>query len=112
MPQQSADILVTGENLWFTERYLSVFDFVELFPADALSDDDQRGVPVRMQTDRGFVIETDIDRAKMQIRNRSKLHGWTRFTTEHGLRTGDRIRIEKTGERDFSLQLIREDAPV
>jgi len=102
------DIPVTEETLWFLERYLNVFDFLELFPADAVSNSDgSPGLPVKLQTDLGFSIETDIDRAKMQVSNRSKLHGWMRFTTEHGLRVGDTIRIEKTGDRDYALTLIR-----
>lgn len=108
-PKLSHDILVTAENLWFLERYLNVFDFLELFPADAVSKaDGSPGVPVKLKTDLGFSIESDIDRAKMQLRNRSKLHGWNRFTSEHVLRVGDMIRFEKTGERDFSLTLIRQ----
>lgn len=103
------DIPVTAENLWFLERYLNVFDFLELFPLDAVSTSEgANGQPVKLFTDLGFTIETDIDRSKMQLRNRSKLHGWTRFTTEHELREGDTIRIEKTGEREYSLSLIRQ----
>ncbi len=108
MPKTQHDIPVTSESLWFLERYLNVFDFLELFPFDAVSKSDgSPGIPVKLHTDLGFIIESDIDRAKMQLRNRSKLHGWTRFAAEHGLTVGDVIRIEKTGERDYSLSLIR-----
>lgn len=103
------DIPVTEENLWFMERYLNVFDFLELFPRDAVSKaDGSPGIPIKLRTDLGFTIETDIDRSKMQLRNRSKLHGWTRFTTEHNLSVGDTIRIEKLGDREFTLRLIRQ----
>lgn len=98
---------MTAENLWFTERYLSVFEFLELFPADALAAEGERGVPVKLRTDLGFVIETDIERSKMQIRNRSKLHGWMRFTAEHKLRPGDRIVLEERADREFDLRLVR-----
>lgn len=107
---KSAAIPVTAENLWFLERYLSVFDFVDIFPADALAAEAERGVPVRLYTDRGFVIESDIDRAKMQLRSRSKHRGWMRWTTEHGLRAGDVIIIAQTGPRDYALRLQRGDA--
>ncbi|MCB9367447.1 MAG: hypothetical protein H6506_02005 [Calditrichaeota bacterium] len=107
-PKLSHDIQLTDENLWFLERYLNVFDFLELFPLDAVSNSDGApGIPIRLHTDLGFVIESDVDRSKMQLRNRSKLHGWTRFTSEHNLQAGDTIRIEKTADRDFSLSLIR-----
>ncbi|MBK6764939.1 MAG: hypothetical protein IPG71_01150 [bacterium] len=108
-PKLSHDIPVTDDTLWFLERYLNVFDFLELFPADAVSKTDgSPGMPVKLMTDLGFSIESDIDREKMQLRNRSKLRGWCRFTSEHGLRVGDTIRLEKTGDRDFSLSLVRQ----
>lgn len=107
-PRTKVEIPVTEENLWFLERYLNVFDFLELFPLDAVSNiDGSHGIPLRFVTDCGFTIESDVDRAKMQIRNRSKLHGWTRFTTEHALKSGDAIVIEKIAEREYNLKLIR-----
>ena len=68
-----AEIEVTSENQWFLERYLNVFDFFDMFPHDAISDEGQRGSPVTLHTDLGFDIVTDIDRTKMQLRNRSKV---------------------------------------
>lgn len=99
------EIEVTSDNLWFLERYLNVFDFLEMFPLDAVSTAESKGVPVNFKTDLGFDIETDIDRGKMQLRNRSKHRGWMKWTTEHGLNAGDRIIIERTGDRIFSLRL-------
>jgi hypothetical protein len=103
---QIVEIAVTTDNLWFLERYLNVFDFADLFPADAFATETERGVPVILHTDYGFDIESDLDRLKMQLRNRSKLCGWVRWTTEARLRIGDTIVIEKTGEREYSLKLI------
>jgi hypothetical protein len=100
-----AEIEITAENLWFLERYLNVFDFLELFPLDALSSETGPGVLVMFQTDLGFDFETDIDREKMQLRNRSRHKGWIKWITAHGLNLGDRIVIERTGERVFSLKL-------
>lgn len=102
-----AEIEITAQNLWFLERYLNVFDFADLFPMDALADEGQRGVPITFHTDRGFQIVSDIDRPKMQLRNRSKHHGWTRWTTEVGLQPGDRLVIEKVGDREYSLTIER-----
>lgn len=104
---ERAEIKITTENLWFLERYLSVFDFAELFPPDAFSSEERRGEPVTIKTDRDFDIISDIDGAKMQLRNRSKHRGWERWTREHGLRVGDRILLERAGERDYSLKLER-----
>lgn len=99
------EIEVTGENLWFLERYLNVFDFLEMFPPDALSSVSSRGIPITLRTDLGFDFETEIDHEKMQIRNRSKHKGWMKWTSGHGLNLGDRIVIERSGERVFSLRL-------
>ena len=108
-PKLSHDIPVTAESLWFLERYLNVFDFLELFFLDTVSNSDGlHGIPIKLHTDLGFSIESDIDRSKMQLRNRSKLRGWTRFTSEHNLQVGDVIHIEKTGDRDFSVSLLRQ----
>ncbi len=96
---------ITEENVWFVEHYLNVFDFMTLFPADAFSSGPSRGVPVTLHTDAGFDIVTDIDRSKMQIRNRSKHHGWMRWTEEKKLQAGDRIVIEKMGEREFGVRV-------
>ena len=103
--REKTTIDVTSENHWFLERQLNVFDFLELFPPDAISREDTRGIPVTFQTDLAFDFESDIDREKMQLRNRSRHKGWMKWTTEHGLNPGDRIVIERIGERTFSLRL-------
>lgn len=100
-----AVIEITSENLWFIERYLNVFDFVEMFPADAISTEEARGIPVTFVTDAGFEFSSDIGRENMQLRNRSRHKGWMKWTTTRGLNPGDRIIIEKTGERVYSLRL-------
>ncbi len=107
MPLNSVEFPVTEENLWFTERYLNLFDAVDLFPTDAIGSELRRGVPVIIKTDLGFEIVSDIDGTKLQLRNRSKLHGWTRFTSEHAIQPGDRIILQKIGDREFSLQVVR-----
>ena len=104
-PMTRVEIEITAENLWFLERNLNVFDFLDLFPLDALSTGKSHGVPLIFKTDLGFEFESDIDRGKMQLRNRSRHKGWTKWTTEHGLNPGDRIIIERTGDRIFSLRL-------
>ena len=103
-----AVIEVTSENIWFTERYLNLFDILELFPADAISPDEgKRGIPIVLKTDLGFDISSDIEHTKLQLRNRSKHHGWMRWTNEKSLQAGDRIVLEKIGNREFLLTLER-----
>ena len=106
-PIKRITVEVTPENIWFIERYLNVFDFAEIFPVDSFSNGSKRGIAIRLHTDRGFDIVSDIDREKMQIRNRSKLHGWTRWITEETPQVGDRVVIEKLGDYDFHLSLER-----
>jgi hypothetical protein len=104
-----ARIPVTEQNLWFMERQLNLFDHLELFPMDAVSPIEvgSRGIPVIIKTDLGFEIESDIDRKKMALRNRSQFNGWMRWTTEKQLQAGDEIVITKIGEREYELKLER-----
>jgi hypothetical protein len=104
-PINKVAIDVNENNVWFLERYLSVFEFSELFPPDSLGTAETRGVPLIIHTDLGFDLITDIDRAKMQIRNRSVHHGWMRWTTGHSLQPGHRIILESLGEREYSIRL-------
>ncbi|RQV93952.1 hypothetical protein EH220_07780, partial [bacterium] len=73
MSNTEIHIPVTKENLWFLERQLNLFDYLELFPMDAVSPSEAgaRGIPIYIKTDLGFIIESDIDRKKMALRNRS-----------------------------------------
>ena len=111
MSLTEARIPVTTETLWFLERQLNLFDFLELFPMDAVSPPEAggRGIPIILQTDLGFDIESDIDRKKMALRNRSQINGWMKWTAEKRLQPGDEIVITKTGDRKFDLALIRGD---
>jgi len=103
-------ISVTEDNLWFLERQLNLFDFLELFPLDAVSPPEVggRGVPIILKTDLGFDIESDIDRKKMTLRNRSQFNGWMKWTADKQLQAGDEIVITKIGERVFRLVLVRD----
>lgn len=102
-------IPVTADNLWFLERQLNLFDRLELFPMDAVSPSEVggRGIPIILKTDLGFSIESDIDRKKMALRNRSQFDGWMKWTSEKQLQVGDEILIRKSGEREYELTLLR-----
>ena len=68
---EKVEIRVTAENLWFLERYLNVFDFADIFPADAFSQEARRGTPVTIQTDLDFVIECNLEYVHfIQIKNK------------------------------------------
>lgn len=104
-----ARIEVTEDNHWFLERQLNCFDFLELFPMDAVSPPEVggRGVPIVLKTGFDFDIESDIDRKKMALRNRSQLHGWMRWIKEAEPKPGDTIVITKAGDRKFNLVIER-----
>ena len=106
-----AVVEITPENHWFLERHLNVFDILQIFPLDALSSETARGIPVHFRTDLGFEFESDIDRDKMQLRNRSRHHGWMKWTQARGLNLGDKIVIERTGDRTFFLRLEPKQTP-
>jgi hypothetical protein len=100
---QRANIEVTTENLWFLKRYLNIFEFAEMFPEDAFAEDGREVKPVTFYADSGFRFDSVIDRSKMQLRNRSKHYGWMRWVADVSLKEGDRIVIERIGERDYHL---------
>jgi hypothetical protein len=106
-PIKRITVEISVENLWFAQRHLNVFDFADIFPTDAFSSAHGRGVPVTFHTDEGYDIVSDIDREKMQLRNRSKYSGWMRWTGEKELQEGDRIVIDKLGDREFGVVLER-----
>jgi hypothetical protein len=109
MTTSEIHIPVTEDSLWFLERQLNLFDFLELFPMDAVSPAEVggRGIPILLNTDLGFTIESDIDRKKMALRNRSQFDGWMKWTAEKQLQPGDEIVIRKIDERLFDLKLLR-----
>jgi len=109
MSHTEVRIPVTQDNLWFLERQLNLFDYLELFPMDAVSPPEVggRGVPITLHTDLGFDIKSDIDRKKVALRNRSQINGWMKWTADKQLQAGDEIVITKVGERDYQLTLVR-----
>ena len=109
MSESEIRIPVTKDNLWFLERQLNLFDYLELFPMDAVSPPEVggRGIPILLKTDLGFDIESDIDRKKMALRNRSLFDGWMRWTSEKQLQAGDEILIRRVSDREFELKFLQ-----
>jgi len=55
----------TDEDCWFWERRFNVFDFLEIFPPEAISPEAPSGGQGRMlhfETDAGFDFDSDIVR--------------------------------------------------
>jgi hypothetical protein len=102
------------EDVWtFTQRNVSLWDVLELFPPDAIGprgpSDPPRPYevrPITIDTDLGFSFETDIQFGTWMFRPRSpKQPGMMRWCRERGLEPGDAIVIERIEERRFRVSL-------
>jgi len=112
-------IPVREEDVWtFTERNVSLWDILDLFPPDAVG---PRGPadaprpyqvkPIVIETDLGWSFETDIQFGSWVFRPRSpKQPGMMRWCRERGLEEGDSLVFEKLGPRRYRLSLKRADA--
>src|SRR4029453_16489741 len=107
-------IPVRREDVWtFTERNVSLWDILELFPSDAIGPRGPKDPPrphegktIKIETDLGFSFETDIQYGTWMLRPRSpKLPGMMRWCRERGLEEGDALVFEKIGDRRFALSL-------
>lgn len=107
-------IQVRREDVWtFTERNVSLWDILDLFPPDAVG---PRGPadaprpyqvkPVVIETDLGWSFEADIQFGSWVFRPRSpRQPGMMRWCRERGLEAGDALVFERMGERRFALRL-------
>jgi hypothetical protein len=104
-------LLETQEDIWFWERRFNVFDFLELFPAEAITEtvpDTHVPPPAEQQlmfeTDAGFAFETDIVRGGFYLRNQTQ--GTRKWMAVAQLRPGDSIEITRLKSTRFSLRKI------
>lgn len=104
----------TEADLWtFTQRNVSLWDVLDLFPDDAIGprgpNDAPRPYavkPVTIDTDLGFSFETDIQFGTWMFRPRSpKDPGMMRWCREVGMAVGDALVFERVGERRYRLTL-------
>jgi hypothetical protein len=110
-----ARIPVRGpEDVWtFTQRNLSLWDVLDVFPSDAIGPrgpkDPPPAHPVRpltVETDLGFTFESDIQYGTWMFRPRSpKEPGMMRWCREAGLEPGDVIVFERVGDHRYRLRL-------
>lgn len=107
-------IVVRKEDVWtFTERNLSLWDILDLFPADAVGPrgpaDAPRPYPVKpivIETDLGWSFESDIQFGTWVFRPRSpRQPGMMKWCRERGLATGDALVFEWLGGRAYRLRL-------
>jgi hypothetical protein len=94
----------TEQELWFLEKQINVFDFLEYFPASAVANQSQKGDLLEFETDLGWSFKTDIEAKTFVLRQKSKNQpGTGKWVKESGLQPGDNICIEKLSSHKFRL---------
>lgn len=103
--------LETQEDIWFWERRFNVFDFLELFPAEAITEAVPEGhvpspaeVQLTFETDTGFSFQTDIIRGGFYLRNQTQ--GTRRWIAAASLKPGDSIEIARLASDTFRVAKI------
>lgn len=103
--------LETPEDVWFWQRRFHVFDFLELFPAGAISATASEGenpppaaILLTFDTDAGFSFASDIVRGGFYLRNQSQ--GTRKWMAARNVAAGDAILITRVDERHFQLSKI------
>jgi hypothetical protein len=117
---ETRSIVVRKEDVWtFTERNVSLWDILDLFPPDAVG---PRGPadaprpyqvkPVVIETDLGWSFESDIQFGTWVFRPRSpRQPGMMKWCRECGLAEGDALGFEWLGERRYRLSLVKGESP-
>ncbi len=114
---RSIEIPITRQNLFMMQRQFSVKDYIDFFPFDVIGamnpsnniDKNYRVRTMKINTDAGFEIETDIVEKTFVFRNRSMAKGTTRYMSEKNIKPGDIIVIEKITSYEYNMKLKRSD---
>lgn len=104
-------LLETQEDIWFWERRFNVFDFLELFPAEAITESvpdthvpPPAQVQITFETDAGFSFQSDIVRGGFYLRNQTQ--GTRKWMAVALLKPGDTIEIARISQSSFRLSKI------
>lgn len=104
-------LLETQEDIWFWERRINVFDFLELFPAEALTESvpdthvpPPAQVQITFETDAGFSFQSDIVHGGFYLRNQTQ--GTRKWMAAALLKPGDSIEITRLEPTRFRLRKI------
>ena len=101
--QNRLEIEVTDKNIWFLERSIPLFGLLDFFPEDAIGPPakgkdrswDRVVTMLRIETDQGWSMETDISSDQKIFRNRSSRSGTGKWVKNANLKAGDLIVIER-----------------
>jgi len=104
-------LLETQEDIWFWERRFNVFDFLEFFPAESITEPvPEANVPppaslqLTFETDAGFSFQTDIIRGGFYLRNQTQ--GTRKWMAAVKPKPGDTIEITRLRPDLFKLTKI------
>jgi len=107
----SIEIKITQQNLFFLEKQFIVKEYKDFFPYDTIGamnpanniDKSYLVRTIKLETDAGFSIITDIVEKSYVFRNRSYNKGTSRYMKEKKFKPGDVIVIEKIGAYGFKM---------
>jgi hypothetical protein len=92
------------DEVWFYEKQINLFDFLEFFPLDSIGTAEKEGNLLTIETDLGWSFQTDIERGKFCFRKKSKsMNGTGKWVVESHLKAGDTICIEKLDAYRYKL---------
>ncbi len=109
---ESAHILMEAqEDVWFWERRFNVFDFLEIFPPEAITEPvPETHVPppavmqLTFETDAGFTFQSDIVRGGFYLRNQTQ--GTRKWMAVAQVKPSDTIEIRRLEPSRYRLRKI------
>lgn len=94
----------SDEDVWFLEKQINVFDFLDFFPRSSLAKENKKGELLHFETDLGWSFDTDIESKSFALRQKSKTRpGTGKWVRESDLKPGDKVNIEKLDDYRYRL---------
>ncbi len=111
MQNDSIEIKITQQNLFFLEKQFTIKEYKDFFPFDTIGamnpvnniDKPYVVKTIKLSTDAGFSIITDIVENSFVFRNRSYTKGTSRYMKSKDFKPGDIIVIEKIDAYNFKM---------
>ncbi|MCK5519622.1 MAG: hypothetical protein KAI81_00790 [Candidatus Marinimicrobia bacterium] len=111
--RDAIEIPITRQNLFYMQRQFSVIDHMKFFPYDTVGaqnpadnvDLSYKVKTIKIETDLGFEIETDIVGKRFVFRNRSYTKGTIKYMNDRNVKPGDTIVIEKIDAYNYKMYI-------